>query len=40
MLSLKHLSMESNFSVGSDMENSKLIRNSPNKSCELDPIPT
>ena len=30
----------SNFSVASDMEIAKIIRNSPNKSCELDPIPT
>ncbi|XP_052761992.1 uncharacterized protein LOC128204630 [Mya arenaria] len=30
----------SNFSVVSDMDISKIIRNSPNKSCELDPIPT
>jgi hypothetical protein len=30
----------SNFSVVSDMEISKIIRNPPNKSCELDSIPT
>jgi len=30
----------SNFSVASDMEIAKIICNSPNKSCELDPIPT